>query len=223
MRWRDLTTGDIGKLYRVTTTTIINWITKGMLRAYQTAGGHYRISLKALRAFADNHTPPINLDFFLLTRDERRVLVVDDDPAIVNIVVSALKTDFPKFIFASANNGHDAIYQTGVFKPDLITLDIKMPGIDGFEVCQYIKTSPRTSGIKILILTGHPENQSIARVLACCGADDYLLKPFNVAELLEKVSVLLNEKDNSEILMTRDQVNLVGSPVATCGQCSPNW
>lgn len=197
MKKTGLTTGDVAAYCHVTSTTVINWITQGKLKAYQTPGGHYRIHREDFKMFLKDYGIPLRADFFL--EEKRKILVVDDEPGIIELIIKILRYHFPGFVVATAGDGYEAGVQVVTFAPDMIILDLLMPHIDGFEVCRKVKASPRTSNVKILIITAHPENQNIERALAC-GADDYLLKPFTVEELVEKVSALLigENHDNSE-------------------------
>ncbi|MBI4531859.1 MAG: response regulator [Candidatus Latescibacteria bacterium] len=190
MQRKELTTGDVATYCHVTIPTVCNWINHRKLLAYRTPGGHYRIRREDFMAFLKHYALPVTVDF--LTLERRKILVVDDEPDVVELVIDLLKSRFPAFACASAANGYEAGFTVATFKPDLLLLDLVMPHMDGFAVCRQIKASPRTSGIKILILTGHPENQNIERALAC-GADDYLLKPFDADVLIAKVVTLLKE------------------------------
>ena len=192
MKRKGLTTGEVADYCHVTTTTICNWIKSGRLKAYRTPGGHYRIHLEDFKAFLKDHGIPIKVEFFAVER--QKILVVDDDQVVIKMVISILQSRFPTFIFESASNGYEAGFHVATFEPDLLILDLVMPYMDGFEVCRNIKASPKTRGIKILILTGHPENQNVENALAC-GADDYLLKPFGADALIEKVTTLLLRED----------------------------
>jgi len=76
------------------------------------------------------------------------------------------------------------------FKPDLLVLDLIMPGMDGFEVCRRIKKNPRTSHIKVLAITGYDDGENRDRIMKA-GADDYLPKPIESERLLEEIKDLL--------------------------------
>jgi len=191
-----LTTGDIAKRCQVTTMTVLNWIKAGELRAYQTPGRHYRIREEDFSAFLTRYDMPAET---AARPEERRtrILVVDDEPKVVNSVLRILRRRFPDFEFAVALDGYEAGFQTGMFRPDLIILDVRMPGIDGLEVCRKIKTSTETMSTRILAITGFPEDQSAERMLAS-GAEDYLIKPFSADDLIQKVSSLLSVSDQHE-------------------------
>lgn len=190
-----LTTGDVARRCQVTTMTVLNWIKAGRLKAYKTPGGHYRIRMDDFNAFVTQHDMPSETAGS--SSEEKRILVVDDEPRVINAVLRILRNGFPEFEFAVAMDGYDAGFQVATFKPDLILLDIRMPGMDGVEVCRKIKTSPETTGIRILAMTAFPEEEMIQRMLDC-GAEDYLGKPFGAAELTAKISSLVGEVDLDE-------------------------
>ena len=185
------TTGEIARQCQVTSMTVLNWIKNGRLRAHQTPGGHYRIREGDFREFLERHDMLDDVPVSSNGR-ARRILVVDDEPRIVNFVIRILRRRFPEFEVAVALDGYDAGFQAATFKPDLILLDIRMPGMDGVEVCRKIKTSPETMESRILVITAFPEGSDLDRMLDF-GAEEYLMKPFGADELIEKVASLMEE------------------------------
>jgi len=119
-----------------------------------------------------------------------RILVVDDDASIRTIVTKSLEQlPFPVEI-QSASNGVEGFEMVRSIRPDMVVLDIMMPGMDGFEVCQKLRSQVETAFIPVIMLTANPSEEGrIKGYLA--GTDDYLAKPFNVAELHARVSRLL--------------------------------
>jgi len=114
-----------------------------------------------------------------------RILFVDDDPVVLQTVSYSLKKEGYEVI--AAENGQDALESFGPSKPDLVILDIMMPGIDGIEVCRLLR---QTSRVPIIMLTARGEE--LDRILGLeTGADDYLPKPFSFRELLAHIRALL--------------------------------
>ena len=180
------TTGDIAAHCHVSQETVANWIKQGRLEAYSTPGRHRRIRLDDLRSFLANHgMPPVER----AASDERRVLVVDDDASIVSLIVKFLSRD-RRYVLDTASDGFDAGLQLVTFGPDLVILDLMMPYLDGFSVCERIKSSPQTSNVKVLVITGYVDQKNIDRALDS-GADHYLEKPFKVQALKTKIEELL--------------------------------
>lgn len=117
------------------------------------------------------------------------VLVVDDDAGILAAVQQALADE--GYQVTTASNGFDAIAAFEESAPDLVLLDLEMPGCDGMEVCQYIR---RYSSTPIIILSVRGSEADIASVLDL-GADDYLVKPFRIIELLARMRAVLRRAE----------------------------
>lgn len=118
----------------------------------------------------------------------KKVLVVDDSPTELRLVTSALNGKGYNIITAS--DGAEAMQKAMKEHPDLIVLDVVMPGKDGFQVCRELKKSPHTKDIKIVMLTS--KNQVTDRFWGMKqGADVYLTKPFKEEELADSVSRLI--------------------------------
>lgn len=128
--------------------------------------------------------------------EKHRVLIADDNEANVELLEAYLGgLDIDTEI---AIDGQDTLDKVESFKPDLILLDIMMPKLSGFEVCQRLKSDPATSGIMILMVTALNELGDIERAVEA-KTDDFLSKPVNKLELLKRVEVML------EIRSTRDE------------------
>jgi DNA-binding response OmpR family regulator len=118
----------------------------------------------------------------------RKVLVVEDDPDQLEVTRLSLKA--AGFAIGTAANGIDALKKARTVSPDLILLDVMMPGLDGFAVCETLRENPSTASIPILMLTGLCSH--ISQLVAFdSGANDYLIKPFEPEELVSKVEKLL--------------------------------
>ncbi|HZY77278.1 MAG TPA: response regulator transcription factor [Jatrophihabitantaceae bacterium] len=117
---------------------------------------------------------------------KRRVLVVDDEDNVTHLVSSALR--FDGFETVTADNGTSALAKVAETDPDLIVLDVMMPGLDGLGVLQNLRSAG--SQIPVIFLTARDTaNDRIAGLRA--GADDYVVKPFSVEELLARVHAVL--------------------------------
>jgi excisionase family DNA binding protein len=185
-----LTTFEAAKLCNVSYNTIKNWIKRDLLSAYRTAGGHLRIRYEELERFCREHSIPISDEGVSLTR---RVLVVDDEESIREALVEALAQYPERLEVHTAADGFEAGALLENLKPDLVVLDIVMPGLDGFKVCQRIRRSQSTKHTRILVLTGFPSEQNIQRITEM-GADDCLAKPIDRKVLFDAVGKLLKPK-----------------------------
>ncbi len=120
-----------------------------------------------------------------------RILVVDDNPRNVKLVLSILKPT--NYEVLSAYNGPEALAMVTEHSPDLVILDVLMPGMDGFQVTRELRAKPETRAIPILMLTALQELEDKVKGLEA-GADDFLTKPFNAVELLARTRSLLRIK-----------------------------
>ena len=115
-----------------------------------------------------------------------RVLVVDDEPNIADVISMALR--YSEFEVATAADGNQALERVTEFRPDLIVLDVMMPGLDGFQVAKRL--GERSLDIPILFLTARDTTEDKIRGLTV-GGDDYMTKPFSVEELIARIKVIL--------------------------------
>lgn len=134
---------------------------------------------------------------------KEKILVVDDEQDLVKLVRYHLEKDGYKVI--SAYNGEDALFLTRREKPDLIVLDLMLPGIDGLEVCKKLKADPELANTAIVMLTAKGEEVDITVGLKL-GADDYMTKPFSPKELLARVHAVLRRIKNS--LTIKDYIEI---------------
>jgi two-component system OmpR family response regulator len=118
--------------------------------------------------------------------DASRVLVVDDEPNIVELISMALR--FQGFTVETAANGRDAIAAVGRFKPQLLVLDVMLPDIEGFEVAERL--GAQRAGVPIIFLTARDSTEDKVRGLSG-GGDDYMTKPFSLEELVARIRTIL--------------------------------
>ena len=123
----------------------------------------------------------------------KKILVVDDDKIIVETIVQALEEDEYGFEMISASDGFEAGLQISHFKPDLVILDIMMPDINGYEVCQKIKCNPVTKDTKVIVLSAYL-NEDAFKQMKEYGADACFSKPLPLGQLKIEVVKLLGLK-----------------------------
>ena len=131
---------------------------------------------------------------------KKKILIVDDDPTSLKILESMLSAE--RYNVVKANNGEEALASAFDQPPDLILLDILMPGIDGFEVTRKIKKDKRTKDVPIIIITSLDKSESNVKVLEE-GAEELLSKPVHATELLARVSSMLRLKEYRDQLTIR--------------------
>ncbi|CDZ50845.1 PleD family two-component system response regulator [Neorhizobium galegae] len=129
-----------------------------------------------------------------------RILVVDDIPANVKLLEARLLAEY--FDVLTADDGYKALAICDSTHVDLILLDIMMPGIDGFEVCERLKGNPRTAHIPVVMVTALDQPSDRVRGLKA-GADDFLTKPVNDLQLISRVKSLVRLKTLSDELRIR--------------------
>ena len=127
--------------------------------------------------------------------NRHRILVVDDDPLNIEIVRELLEEDYD---LLAAANGEEAIAIAEETRPDLVLLDIMMPGISGIEACRRIKAHPTLKGTKVLLVSAKAMVQERVEGYQA-GADDYITKPFDHEEFQAKVRVFLRMKTLEEV------------------------
>jgi two-component system, OmpR family, response regulator len=180
------TTGEAADICKVSQQTIIRCFDSGRLKGFRVPGSRFRrIPRESLLVFMkDNGIPPDALD-----SGKTKILVVDDDPEIVELFVDVLNRD-GRFEVKTANTGYDAGIATQEFLPDLVILDYMLPDINGNVVCQTIRQNPSFEHMKIIIVSG-VVNQDEINDLLKAGADDFVKKPFNIEKLVERIGRLL--------------------------------
>ncbi|MFH1772065.1 MAG: response regulator [Candidatus Omnitrophota bacterium] len=114
-----------------------------------------------------------------------KILVIDDNHVICMLIESRLKANGYDVIIALS--GEDGLAKARAEKPDLILLDITMPGMDGFEVAAQLKDSEETNNIPFVMLTARGEQEAIAKALNDLGAKGYVVKPFKPDVLLGEI------------------------------------
>jgi DNA-binding response OmpR family regulator len=128
-----------------------------------------------------------------MTKD---ILIVDDEPnAVVPIQFLMEQQGYRVMVAERGEDALDLIYR---YKPDLVLLDIMLPGINGFEVCEIVRLNPEYRSIKIIFLTALGREEQVARGLAL-GADAYIAKPYSNDELVAMVKEVLEKTDHEAV------------------------
>lgn len=181
-------THEIARACQVTPPTVIRWMEEGKLVFFTTGGGHRRVWDTDLAAFMRLHNIPVPAALEAGTK--LRFLIVEDDAEYRKLLGRLLGAAYPEAEIAEAADGFEAGHKVYSFLPTLITLDLHLPGVDGFKICELIRGTADLKGIKILAVTAFGTDDARARVLEA-GADDFLCKPFEAAVLNKKLERLL--------------------------------
>jgi len=181
-----LSTVTIAKLLGVAVASISKWIDAGQLKAGRTPGGHRRVAKEDLIAFLRRQQLPIPREL----QTTPSILVVDDEPSITEWIAQEIKAAHPDFKVLQANDGYAAGELVTASRPDVVILDLRMPGLDGFGVCQRIKAREENKATAIIAVTAHHSEKAERRILES-GARAYFKKPLDLAALIAEVESAL--------------------------------
>ncbi len=152
-----------------------------------------------------------------------KILIVEDEQGVVHLLKSRLEPE--GFQVIAAYNGQAGLRAATEARPDLVILDLTLPGLDGFELCRRIRRQPETARLPILVLSGRTEEVDKVVMLEL-GADDYVTKPFNAKELVARVKTLLRRVSAPALLprmlrigtlevdLDRYTVSVAGQPIS---------
>ena len=200
-----LTTGEVAKYCGVNFRTVIRWIEKGYIDAYKLPGrGDNRVPVAALIDFLEKNKMPVP-DSLSTTVDriepiqensnkqnqtKLRVLVVEDEALMAKSIARTIKRE--GYDVKIASTGFEAGIQLASYQPQLITLDLQMPGMNGRDVLEALRANPDYQNIKVLVVSAATKVKML-EVMAL-GVDDVLEKPFKSEELRDKLHRLINAK-----------------------------
>ncbi len=183
-----LSSWEVGDLLQVNPSSINKWVKDGRIPAFRTPGGHRRIRVSDLVQFLDTHKMPIPKALTTRAAERRRVLVVDDNERYLRSLSRLLKSHEERLEVRLVNNGIDALVLVGSFRPDVIVLDVFMPGVDGIDVCRRLKERNDTAFMDVIVTSGSLTDEIERRALAA-GARRCFSKPFDLKILLAEIEV----------------------------------
>ena len=120
-----------------------------------------------------------------------KILIIDDDTTMTKLLTALVKMD--GHTATAVNDSTKAVEIAASVEPDLITLDLMMPGLSGFELCELLHQDPRFAAIPIIIVSARDDSESKARALRA-GAIDYMIKPFDADEFIQKIQELTSKR-----------------------------
>ena len=185
------TTFEAARLCHVSPLSIINWVNANRLPAFRTPGGHRRIRREDLARFMRENGIPLPEEL----RDgsgRPRVLVVDDEAAIRDVIAESLARRTAPYEVMTAADGFEAGRLVATFRPDIVLLDLRMPGLDGFQVCRTIKGDSETAAIVVIAMTGYHTAETEARIVEC-GAVRCLSKPIEPSAVAVVIDAVLEQ------------------------------
>ena len=134
---------------------------------------------------------PVPIVMVIAFRHQRALKIftvdmVDDEPAVTEMIARAIRSEHPDYEVAEAHDGFKAGSIIATLKPDVVILDLRMPGMDGFEVCKSIKSEQATRHSTVIAVTAYDSEENTRRIMDC-GAAACLPKPLDLSELLRRV------------------------------------
>lgn len=184
-----LTPTQVAEKFKVSPITVRQWSSSGKLKCVTTPGGHRRYSPEDIAEFAK--TAGISLE--ALSTGPCRIMIIEDDSQLAHLLQEFISSYDDSFEVYLAEDGFRAGEMLHTLKPDLILLDLMMPGMNGFEVCERIKRNPATRNIKVVAMTGFSSEHNVTRILNA-GAETCLKKPIDFA-LLRDILALCNSNN----------------------------
>lgn len=177
-----LTPTEAAALLMVAPVTLRAWAAKGLLRAQATAGGHRRFLRRDLERFANDRG--LRLSDRIPESSDLRVLVVDDDRLFADFLVDFLCNRGAQAF--ACYDGFAAGRRVESYAPDVVRLDLMMPGIDGIEVCRGLKADKNSRHIRVIAMTGYPSDANQSAMIGV-GAETCLSKPIDHERLLDAI------------------------------------
>jgi two-component system, OmpR family, response regulator len=171
-------THDIADILSMDVSTVTDWIDQKKLTAYKTPGGHRRVHRKDLLSFLKAYNMPVSE---AALRDEKVVLLVEDD-ADFRQALRKIVESLPGTRVYEVEDGFAAGRRVEELKPDVVLLDLFLPGLNGFKVCENIRQDPRLSDVRIVAMSGQDTEENIKRIRDA-GADIFVAKPMGLPRL----------------------------------------
>ncbi len=207
---KPLTTFEISQICGVVHSTVSNWVDNGKLTAFKTPGGHRRIKKESLLLFLKLHQIPVSDEILQALQGVtsepqlagspnpvnaaqplKKILIIEDDHDVNEILFQILSLNFSSARIFRAMDGFEAGKLMASEAPDLVILDLILPGIDGFRILRNIREDAKLTHTKIIATTGYDESENRERILQAGGVDGFLVKPIDVETFKSKVRSLL--------------------------------
>ena len=179
-----LTPLDVAKMFMVTPDTVRDWVRQGLLQT-QTSADDVHFSLQQLHSFARLR----GLDLPPLENHVQRLLIVDDDKCLCHSLAEQISAIDNQLAIETAYDGFEAGWKVESFNPNLILLDLMMPGQDGYTVCRQLKNDPQTWHIRIIAMASFISIGKREKIKNA-GAEMCLAKPIDVSALVANIGLV---------------------------------
>lgn len=174
---------EVANICGVVNQTAINWIRKGHLKAFKTPGGQYRVYGEDLLVFMKSRNMRIPQE---LEQGSHVLLIVDDDKGLNNVLAKYVEKHFEGFEIFQAFDGFEAGTLLAEKKPDIIFLDLNLPGIDGFSLCSRVKESDSFGKPVVFVITSLSDEESEKRVRQM-GIEEFYRKPLMLPDIADAI------------------------------------
>jgi len=183
---------EVAKICGVVNQTVINWIRAGHLRSSTTPGGQFRVYPDDLKTFLVEKGMKIPAGLQALFRQSGlTILIVEDDRVFNDLVKVQVQRMYPEAIVLQAFDGFEAGTSLGVKKPQVVLLDLNLPGVDGYELCRRIKDEPGFERPLVFAMTSSNE-PGLEQRMKALGADAFFSKPIDFEALQSAFQKLLS-------------------------------
>jgi excisionase family DNA binding protein len=179
-----LTSHEVARLLGVSASAVLSWVDRGLIKAHRTPGGHRRVEKTELVRFLRERKMPMPRELAGI----QRLLIIDDDIDVLKVTHKLIRRGAPSLTVETSAGAIDGLLKIGTFRPEAVVLDAYMPGMNGIEVCQRIRSSPETAHIMVVAVTGRP-SPSIGAAFMEAGAIACLDKPLDVMKLFEVLGI----------------------------------
>lgn len=184
MRQKIFSTFEVAKMLELSPGTVANWVDAGKLKAFTTLGGHRRIKAEDMKTFLEENKMPVPKELLARMDKSKKVLIVEDEEPIRKVIQRYFSTFRKDWELLLATDGFSAGSLVGSEKPDVVILDIMLPDINGFKVCEIIKASDKNT--QVIAITGYDSEDIRTKILAA-GADEYFVKPLKFETLIARI------------------------------------
>ncbi len=173
---------EVARLLLVSTNSVRVWANKGLLKTELTLGGHRRFpASEIVRLVKERQTQSEKMRL-----DTLRILIIDDDEVFTQILTAGLENSMPEVVVMVAADGFSGGMLARGQTPDIILLDLRMPGLDGFQICKMLKSDAVTRHIRVIAISGD-QSEDVAQSIREAGAEGLLSKPVHMPTLLAAI------------------------------------